>query len=95
MLLSVIVYVHHFIDETDSNCLAPFVDQWPRNGVLRVEVVRNLKKFNAYQDRLLGKIIYLLFLDTNFSIEQFLKNIQSISSLTRGSVVEWFISSTA
>ncbi|VDK79255.1 unnamed protein product [Litomosoides sigmodontis] len=55
VLLSVIVYVHHFIDETDSNCLAPFVDQWPRNGVLRVEVVKNLKKFNAYQDKLLGK----------------------------------------
>lgn len=56
------VYVHHFFDETDSNCLAPFIDQWPRNGVLRVEVVRNLKKFNAYQDRLLGKVTYLPFL---------------------------------
>ncbi|CAG9535702.1 unnamed protein product [Cercopithifilaria johnstoni] len=55
VLLSVMVYVHHFFDETDSNCLAPFIDQWPRNGVLRVEVVRNLKKFNAYQDRLLEK----------------------------------------
>ncbi|VBB30937.1 unnamed protein product [Acanthocheilonema viteae] len=55
VLLSVMVYVHHFFDETDSNCLAPFVDQWPRNGVLRVEVVRNLKKFNAYQDKLSEK----------------------------------------
>uniref|UniRef100_A0A915Q755 Membralin n=1 Tax=Setaria digitata TaxID=48799 RepID=A0A915Q755_9BILA len=55
VLLSVMVYVHHFFDETDSNCLAPFIDQWPRDGVLRVEVVRNLKKFNAYQDRLLEK----------------------------------------
>ncbi|VDO23231.1 unnamed protein product [Brugia timori] len=62
VLLSIMIYVHHFFDEADSNCLAPFVDQWPRNGVLRVEVVRNLKKFNAYQDRLLGKIVYLLFL---------------------------------
>lgn len=55
MLLSVMVYVHHFFDATYSNCLAPFVNQWPRNGVLRIEVIRNLKKFNAYQDRLLGK----------------------------------------
>ncbi|EJW82959.1 hypothetical protein WUBG_06130, partial [Wuchereria bancrofti] len=55
VLLSVMIYVHHFFDETESNCLAPFVDQWPRNGVLRVEVVRNLKKFNTYQDRLLEK----------------------------------------
>ncbi|KAK6104549.1 tumor-associated family protein [Brugia pahangi] len=55
VLLSIMIYVHHFFDEADSNCLAPFVDQWPRNGVLRVEVVRNLKKFNAYQDRLLEK----------------------------------------
>ncbi|VDN95453.1 unnamed protein product [Brugia pahangi] len=53
VLLSIMIYVHHFFDEADSNCLAPFVDEWPRNGVLRVEVVRNLKKFNAYQDRLL------------------------------------------
>ncbi|VDM93458.1 unnamed protein product [Onchocerca ochengi] len=55
VLLSLMFYVHHFFDETDSNCLAPFMDQWPRNGVLRVEVIRNLKKFNAYQDRLLEK----------------------------------------
>ncbi|MCP9263918.1 Membralin [Dirofilaria immitis] len=55
ILLFIMVYVHHFFDETDSNCLAPFIDQWPRNGVLRVEVVKNLKKFNAYQDRLLEK----------------------------------------
>lgn len=67
------VYVHHFFDETDSNCLAPFIDHWPRDGVLRVEVVRNLKKFNAYQDRLLGKLIYLLFLiiSSEFSMKQF------------------------
>ncbi|VDN23061.1 unnamed protein product [Gongylonema pulchrum] len=53
LLLTVMIYVHHFFDKTDSNCLAPVANKWPRDGVLRVEVITNLEKFNAYQDRLL------------------------------------------
>lgn len=54
LLLAVMIYMHHFFDKTDSNCLAQFADKWPRDGVLRVEVISNLEKFNAYQDKLLG-----------------------------------------
>ncbi|VDN03854.1 unnamed protein product [Thelazia callipaeda] len=81
-LLSVMIYVHYFFDKTDSNCLAPLIDKWPRDGVLRVEVIRNLEKFNAYQDRLIGKKC-LLSLKKYFFFE---KNSRVVSFCTRESI---------
>ena len=39
MLFSVLVYLHVKFLKTPSTCLNNMIDEWPRNGVLRVEIV--------------------------------------------------------
>ncbi|VDM40580.1 unnamed protein product [Toxocara canis] len=51
-LLGLMMYVHVMFGKADNTCLSHLVDTWPRDGVLRVEVINNLDKFNAYQERI-------------------------------------------
>lgn len=40
----VLVYIHIVFSKTPSTCLLHVKDTWPRDGILRVEIVRNLPK---------------------------------------------------
>ncbi|VDK58876.1 unnamed protein product [Anisakis simplex] len=51
LLLCLMIYVHIIFNRNDSRCLSDLIDKWPRDGVLRVEVISDLHKFYAYQDR--------------------------------------------
>lgn len=39
LFFSVLVYLHVNFLKTPSTCLNEIIDDWPRNGVLRVEIV--------------------------------------------------------
>lgn len=40
----VLVYIHVVFSRTPSTCLLHVKDTWPRDGILRVEIVRNVAK---------------------------------------------------
>lgn len=40
----VLVYIHIVFSKSPSTCLLHVKDTWPRDGILRVEIVRNLPK---------------------------------------------------
>lgn len=40
----VLVYIHITFSRTPSTCLMHVKDTWPRDGILRVEIVRNVAK---------------------------------------------------
>ncbi|VDD95266.1 unnamed protein product [Enterobius vermicularis] len=52
VLLCLMLYVHFSFGRRDADCLSSLTDVWPRDGVLRVEVINNLDKYNAFQERL-------------------------------------------
>ncbi|XP_041474761.1 membralin-like [Lytechinus variegatus] len=39
--LFVLAYIHRTFSRSPINCLADYRDKWPRDGILRVEIVRN------------------------------------------------------
>ncbi|XP_030835946.1 membralin-like [Strongylocentrotus purpuratus] len=39
--LFVLAYIHRTFSRSPINCLAEYRDKWPRDGILRVEIVRN------------------------------------------------------
>lgn len=53
LLLFILVYVHVAFARGPSNCLQTVEKDWPRNGILRVEIVRNAPEnytiFNSYK----------------------------------------------
>lgn len=51
-LLCIMLYVHFSFGRKDPDCLASLINVWPRDGVLRVEVINNWEEYNAYQERL-------------------------------------------
>ncbi|VDN51916.1 unnamed protein product [Dracunculus medinensis] len=54
-LLCLLFYVHFVFSKADNSCLKHLVDSWPRDGVMRIEVISNLEKFNEYQERISEK----------------------------------------
>ncbi|XP_076259683.1 membralin isoform X1 [Rhynchophorus ferrugineus] len=46
----VLVYIHLSFSKTPSTCLNSVRDTWPRDGILRVEIVRNLQKGYSIED---------------------------------------------
>ncbi|XP_072379686.1 membralin isoform X2 [Diabrotica undecimpunctata] len=79
----VLVYIHITFSRTPSTCLMHVKDNWPRDGILRVEIVRNVgKDYNieqsyAKEEKLkqqgkvedLGNVIGLLARDGFINIE--------------------------
>lgn len=53
LLLFILVYIHIAFARGPSNCLQTVEKDWPRNGILRVEIVRNAPEnytiFNSYK----------------------------------------------
>jgi len=53
LLLFILVYVHIAFARGPSNCLQSVEKDWPRNGILRVEIVRNVPEnytiLNSYR----------------------------------------------
>ncbi|KAI6198407.1 hypothetical protein M3Y99_01874500 [Aphelenchoides fujianensis] len=45
LMLSTLVYVHYVLGRYPGTCFDSIKDTWPRKGVLRVEVISNLKEF--------------------------------------------------
>lgn len=41
VVLSILVYIHVVFARTPINCLSHVKDSWPRDGILRVEIVHN------------------------------------------------------
>lgn len=41
MAFFVLVYIHVVFSRTPANCLEHVRDDWPRDGILRVEILRN------------------------------------------------------
>lgn len=41
-MLAILVYIHAVFAKTPMNCLEHVQDVWPRDGILRVEIVRNV-----------------------------------------------------
>jgi hypothetical protein len=41
MAFFVLVYIHVVFSRTPANCLEHVRDEWPRDGILRVEILRN------------------------------------------------------
>ncbi|XP_072027387.1 membralin-like [Amphiura filiformis] len=46
--LFVLAYIHCAFSRTPINCLATYQDQWPREGILRVEIVRNRTMIHGF-----------------------------------------------
>lgn len=46
----VLVYIHLSFSKTPSTCLNSVRETWPRDGILRVEIVRNLEKGYSIED---------------------------------------------
>lgn len=44
-MLSTLIYVHYAYSKYPGTCLANIKHNWPRKGILRVEVINNLKEF--------------------------------------------------
>uniref|UniRef100_A0A0N5AQT3 SSD domain-containing protein n=1 Tax=Syphacia muris TaxID=451379 RepID=A0A0N5AQT3_9BILA len=53
-LLFIMLYVHFSFGRRDADCLSSLSEVWPRDGVLRVEVINNWDKYNAFQERFVG-----------------------------------------
>ncbi|KAI1712190.1 tumor-associated protein domain-containing protein [Ditylenchus destructor] len=49
--LLLLVYVHFMFNHFPGTCLDSVKDTWPKKGVVRVEVIQNLKEFHALQAR--------------------------------------------
>ena len=59
--LFVLAYIHRTFSRSPINCLADYRDKWPRDGILRVEIVRNRTDESpvyevTYGKRMKGKI---------------------------------------
>ncbi|XP_048517943.1 membralin [Dendroctonus ponderosae] len=48
--LFVLVYIHFSFSKTANTCLDSVVSNWPRDGILRVEIIRNLDKSYSLAD---------------------------------------------
>ena len=52
-MLSILVYIHVVFARTPINCLSHVKDSWPRDGILRVEIVHNASEnytlLNSYE----------------------------------------------
>ena len=52
-VLGILVYIHAVFAKAPMNCLEHVQDTWPRDGILRVEIVRNAPEnysvFNSYK----------------------------------------------
>ncbi|GFR94921.1 membralin [Elysia marginata] len=52
-VLGILVYIHAVFAKAPMNCLEHVQDSWPRDGILRVEIVRNAPEnysvFNSYK----------------------------------------------
>ncbi|KAI6196573.1 hypothetical protein M3Y94_01125600 [Aphelenchoides besseyi] len=46
-MLGTLIYVHYVYSRYPGTCLNDIKERWPRKGVLRVEVISNLKQFEA------------------------------------------------
>ena len=44
-MLLVLIYVHYAASRYPATCLTSIKHSWPRKGILRVEVIQNLKEF--------------------------------------------------
>lgn len=44
--LSMLVYVHLTLSRTPPTCLQHVKDTWPKDGILRVEIIRNAAQVN-------------------------------------------------
>lgn len=75
-MLSTLVYIHLTHSRYPGTCLDSIKHSWPRNGILRVEVIKNLPEFEA---SLIEGRVYLnlsiLFLVDNESTPYNLKDI--------------------
>lgn len=53
IVLSILVYIHVVFARTPINCLSHVKDSWPRDGILRVEIVHNASEnytlINSYE----------------------------------------------
>lgn len=53
VVLSILVYIHVVFARTPINCLSHVKDSWPRDGILRVEIVHNASEnytlLNSYE----------------------------------------------
>ena len=53
VVLGILAYIHIVFSRSPINCLQHVQKEWPRNGILRVEIVRNVSEnytiFNSYE----------------------------------------------
>lgn len=57
----ILIYVHLVFTQRPSNCLNKIEKEWPRSGILRVEIVRNKPEnytiFNSYKNEYHGFMV--------------------------------------
>jgi hypothetical protein len=51
ILLSVLIYTHLLVSNYPAQCLDQVKENWPKKGIVRVEVIRNLEEFREMQAR--------------------------------------------
>lgn len=58
MAFFVMAYIHIVFSQTPTNCLEHIKDEWPRDGILRVEILRhggedyNIEKSYAKEEKI-------------------------------------------
>ena len=50
-LLIVLIYMHFLLSTYPANCMEPIMEKWPKKGIVRVEVIKNLEEFKEAQMR--------------------------------------------
>ncbi|KAL5239427.1 hypothetical protein ACI65C_006837 [Semiaphis heraclei] len=74
MSFFVLVYVHMNISQMPANCLDHVKGVWPRNGILRVEVIRSYQRSHAEQ---IGTINELFTVEKSYERQYKLKRLDT------------------
>uniref|UniRef100_A0A183CD15 Membralin n=1 Tax=Globodera pallida TaxID=36090 RepID=A0A183CD15_GLOPA len=51
VLLAVLIYTHVLLNSYPARCLDSIHDDWPRKGIIRMEVIQNLAEYREMQSR--------------------------------------------
>ncbi|XP_061192616.1 membralin-like [Saccostrea echinata] len=74
LVLGILAYIHIVFARTPINCLANVQNTWPRNGILRVEIVHNASEnysiINSYEKEYSDFTLHFFNDDSEASIEE-------------------------